>query len=246
MFGMNFWTYVPAWLLDFDRVDFFRRWAFRLLSGAAVLLPAVSAVASHYDPASRVRFLMTSTATEWSRVFSARGRPYQEPRVMITRLPRHHPERAAGYYRGLAITIDLGELEDIAALFPRDSETLTALVVAHEVAHHVQFLNRRYGKVLASPDPIYELEADCAAGWWLGRANAESVAASGAVRFPTKDLDRQLPRLFQALYTLQYRRLDAPPPEVAIRHGTDGERIAAFKHGLNITDPAQCGLGVAP
>lgn len=241
MFGMNFWCYVHTFRLDRGREKFFPAWA-AVLWGAVMFFPA----ASQADPALGVQSIIESTTTEWSQAFSAHGRLYRAPRLLLTRHPRYHPERAAGYYRGLAVAIDLGEIEDIGALFPRDSETLTALVVAHEVAHHVQFLNVQEGGVAASPDPAYELQADCAAGWWLGRANVRDLATTGATRFSIQDIERQLPRLFQALYTLQYRRLDAPSPKIAARHGADGERIAAFQRGLNTADPARCGVSVAP
>ena len=245
-FGMNFWCYVHTRWLDRGRVKYFPTRAVGLLLGAVAGLWSDGASAGSNDPALRVQSIIESTTTAWSRAFSARGRGYPAPRVMLTRHPRHHPERAAGYYRGLAVAIDLGEIEDIDALFPRESETLTALVVAHEVAHHVQFLNIRDGRPAASSAPAYELEADCAAGWWLGRANARHLATTGAARFPTEGLERQLPRLFQALYTLHHRRLDAPPRDMTRLHGADGDRIAAFQRGLAAADPALCGAGVTP
>ncbi len=246
MFGMNFWTYVHTPRLDLRRANFISTRAAGFLLGAMVWLASHDASAYPNDPAPRVRSALESATIEWSEAFTAQDRRYPAPRVMLTRHPRHHPERAAGYYRGLAVAIDLGEIEDIEALFPRESETLTALVVAHEVAHHVQFLNIRDGRPAASSAPAHELEADCAAGWWLGRANARHLATTGAARFSTEGLERQLPRLFQALYTLHHRRLDAPPRVMTRLHGADGERIAAVQRGLEAADPALCGAGVAP
>lgn len=246
MFGMNFWTYVHTPGLDLGRAKLISTRAAGFVLGVTVWLASHGALANPDDPERRVRSVVESATTEWSEAFEAKDRRYPAPRVMLTRHPRHHPERAAGYYRGVAVAIDLGEIEDIEALFPREGETLTALVVAHEVAHHVQFLNINDGRPAASSAPAYELEADCAAGWWLGRANARHLAATGATRFSTAGLERQLPRLFQALYTLHHGRLDAPSLNMTQLHGADSERVAAFQRGLEAVDPALCGTGVAP
>lgn len=199
-----------------------------------------NAGASDAEARALARTVLDSTTLEWSQTFSARESAYRAPKVLFTRLPRPHPARGAGYSPGELVTVDLGELEEIRAIFPRDGAALAALIIAHEVAHHVQFLETREGRYTRPADPAYELQADCAAGWWLGRANARQSVAQGAPLFAPPNLDLQLPRLFQALYTLKHRRLSSPSPAAVRRHGSNAQRIAAFEQGLAAVEASSC------
>lgn len=192
------------------------------------------------------RAVLASTAAEWSLAFSQRNRVYVSPRAIFLTPPRRHPSRGFGHARGIGLIIDLGDMADIAILFRSDGDALNALAIAHEVAHQVQHLNeRRHGQPEIS-GPTRELEADCAAGWWLGRANARNLAANGEALFIMPDLDRQIPILFQSLYTLHNGRLASSEAEYAAGHGFGRERADAFRRGLSSTMVSTCGRGVAP
>ncbi|WP_426030026.1 neutral zinc metallopeptidase [Caulobacter sp. DWP3-1-3b2] len=119
-------------------------------AGLALLLVLVTlppaAGTSEGEASVLARKVLDSTTIEWSQPFSARGSAYRAPKVMFNRLPRLHPARGAGYSPGELVTLDLGELEETRAIFPRDGNALAALMIAHEVAHHVQFLEMREGR----------------------------------------------------------------------------------------------------
>ena len=205
-----------------------------------------NAEASDVETRALALTVFDSTTLEWTQAFNAGESAYRAPKVLFTRLPRSHPARGAGYSPGELVTVDLGELEEIRAIFPRDGDALAALIIAHEIAHHVQFLEIRGGRYSRPTDPAYELQADCAAGWWLGRANARQGATQLAPLFAPPDLDLQLPQLFQALYTLKHRRLSSPSLSAARHHGSDAQRIAAFRRGLGAAEASSCWSSASP
>ena len=190
--------------------------------------------------------VLRETTSEWAHAFETQGRAYIAPRIIFLEPPRHHPSRGSGYFRGVGIVVDLGELTDLDKIFSADAGVLEALMIAHEVAHHVQYLNEKRRSHVQPSGPDRELEADCAAGWWLQRANATEVAKSGKLLFQVPDLDRQLPRLIQALGILKSGHPASSEAEYADSHGLIVDRISAFKTGLSASSPVICGIGVLP
>lgn len=221
-------------------------WPSMLLIAATFLnsAPAAIAAADRYDELAAT--VLASTTVEWTKAFAAHGRAYAAPRLLQIDPPRHHPSRGFGYSPGVGVVIDRGEMADIGTVFAADAEALTALVIAHEVAHHVQYLNRREHSDATASAADREREADCAAGWWLGRANRRSERDTGSARFRVPDLDHELPRLFQALDLLGNGLPSARSYDVDAVHGNSSSRVSAFKYGLSVPDVAECGPSVAP
>ncbi|WP_310542649.1 neutral zinc metallopeptidase [Phenylobacterium sp.] len=178
----------------------------------------------------RVLAVVESTSREWDAAFRAQGGAYDAPRVLMLRSPIGHPARGAGYSLGLVV-IDLNDIAALEAVFAQDS-ALAALVIAHEVGHHVQALTD--GPANRGEDPeILELRADCYAGWWLGRAHARSP-----VDYPIPNLQRRLPEMLGLLSVLQAGHLLAAS-EAEI-HGAIPQRLEAVRQGMAADDPKVC------
>ncbi len=113
------------------------------------------------------------------------------------------------------------------------SYALVAHVIAHEFAHHVQYLsggeaNLRRRQTLSwrstsvELGKLYELQAECLAGVW-----AKDAAARGGV-LEERDVKARLGR---AMFLI-----DSPTP------GTAAERIEAFSRGYRSGRAADCPL----
>ncbi|QYE37244.1 neutral zinc metallopeptidase (plasmid) [Polymorphobacter sp. PAMC 29334] len=190
--------------------------------------------------------IINSTSEEWSAVFATTGHAYAAPRTIYLQPPRHHPARGFSYLRGIGVAIDLGELTDIERFLGRDADAVIALIIAHEVAHHVQYLNEKRRGIAQPLGSDREQQADCAAGWWLGRANARRIAGGGGPLFTVPDIDRQLPRVLQALDTLKTGHLANDEAQYSTGHGLSAARTVAMRRGLASADVSVCGASVTP
>lgn len=198
--------------------------------------------------AERVALLkevIASTTTEWSAAFESQGHSYVPPRVLYLRPPLGHPGRGSGHHPSIGLAFDLGDVEALGDVFGKDARTLIALMVAHEVGHLVQ------QQRTAAPGPgsegpaayAREQQADCYAGWWLGRANARSQISLGPLAYPVPDLDRRIPEALHLLSVTSVGRLFAQSDSRV--HGNHAERVAAIRRGLSAIDPAVCGASAA-
>ena len=223
------------------------RWGFVILMLALIEAPPAFS-ADPPDPVElSVGDVIRSTTEEWDAAFAAAGRNYAPPRTVFVSPPRNHPARGSGYARGI-VFIDAGEVADIKSLFPVEADALTAIVVAHEIGHHIQALQRAHQPNRPVPEMGLELQADCAAGWWLARANARSEAKTGQPRYLVPDLGGQLPRLVLALDLLNYRfsvrsRGGGGGGGGVDPHGAASRRAAAIERG-EAGDLSTCGLSL--
>ena len=160
--------------------------------------------------------------------------------------PRRHPARGFGYSRHVGLAIDLGEMKDVRAIFKSDSDTLIALIIAHEVGHHVQHLVERSSRYRHVSIAERELEADCGAGWWLRRANRRSMATTGRPLHSTEALARRLPQLFGVLAQLNGSIPTLRAPGLRSPAIPASTRMKAFNHGLETDDMSECGRGIVP
>ncbi len=154
-------------------------------------------------------------------------------------LPNGHPARGFGYLRKLGVNVELSDMIDLKAALPASADMLTALIIAHEVAHHVQRESEEAGKIHRPASMDRELEADCAAGWWLAKANARSLNAIGKPFLVAQDLAVELPRAL--------RLLSGSKEGVFERgietHGGVNDRVAAIQWGMRSPMVGNCGAG---
>ncbi len=212
----------------------------------AMLLAALPASAFARSPASpaveRRAFaerILASANAEWGRYFASRGRIYNAPRSLFMQLPDGHPARGFGYLRNLAVSVELNDMIELQRTQPASADFITALIIAHEVAHHVQRVIENAAKINPPASMKRELEADCAAGWWLGRANARHLEATGSLYLAAQDLAVELPRALDLLSrsTLGGRE------RASDTHGQAKERISAIELGMRSPRVENCGAG---
>lgn len=197
--------------------------------------PVSGPLAADAGRVAAVDAVISSTTLEWSAVFEADGRSYASPRVVYLRVPEAHPARGSGYAPGLGLTIDLGDIDAIESEFGVEAPALIALIVAHEIGHHVQFL--RDGRARRNPGPAREQQADCFAGWWLAQANARHALSQSAPVYSVPSLNLRIPQL---LRLLSGTARGANADFAISSHGSQTDRAAAFGRGLAATTPADC------
>lgn len=208
---------------------------------AAMVLVGLHPTPANSAPEPLIENVVASTNVEWSEAFGAMGSRYRAPRVMLLRHPTGHPARGAGFSPNIGIVIDRGDVEAIEKRFGPDARTLVALLVAHEVGHHVQSLVP--DEVITS-GRVYEAQADCLSGWWFTAANRRA-AADGDVLFSMIDLDVRVPQLLTLLNDFQ-SGLDTDLIGSSASHGLGSDRVVAFRQGMSAATPWACLWGSNP
>ena len=208
---------------------------------------AVPAGAPQNDPAAEfVSVVLGSTEDVWSKVFSAAGRDYRAPVLVLfedavqSACGRASASTGPFYCPGdQKVYLDLSFFRDLDRRFGAPGDFAQAYVVAHEVGHHVQTLlgvNRQVqraqqeaGRAGANAWSVkLELQADCFAGVWGSRAR--SMLDPG-------DVDEGL----QAAAAIGDDRLTGGrvSPE-SFTHGTSEQRAHWLREGLEKGDINAC------
>lgn len=196
-----------------------------------------------------VRKVLGDTEDVWNQLFSAMGKRYEEPGLVLfnggVRSACGLADSAVGpfYCPGDGkIYIDLDFYQELAVRFKAPGDFAQAYVVAHEVGHHVQNLLGISDRMRAQQERTdergrnmlsvrLELQADYLAGVWAHHANKqrqilepgdidEGLAAAAAVG------DDRLQK--------QARGYVVPD---SFTHGTSAQRIEWFKKGFESGDP---------
>jgi predicted metalloprotease len=136
-----------------------------------------------------VKVVLADTEDTWHALFAARGKTYQEPRLVLFRGAVRSAcgmgQAAMGPFYCPAdqqVYIDLGFYDDLRDRHGAPGDFAQAYVIAHEVGHHIQTLLGISGKVhqaRAKVDEVtgnrlsvkQELQADCFAGIWAHHAD---------------------------------------------------------------------------
>ena len=208
---------------------------------------AVPAGAPQNDPAAEfVSVVLGSTEDVWSQVFSAAGREYRQPVLVLfedavqSACGRASASTGPFYCPGdQKVYLDLSFFRELDHRFGAPGDFAQAYVVAHEVGHHVQTLlgvNRQVqraqeeaGRAGANALSVkLELQADCFAGVWGSRAR--SMLDPG-------DVDEGL----QAAAAIGDDRLTGGrvSPD-SFTHGTSAQRAHWLRKGLETGDINAC------
>ncbi len=221
---------------------------------AGVGAPAGASPGSRPDDelAEMVSVVLADTETTWTDLFSAMGRRYELPALVLfdDRVASACGTNSAAvgpFYCPLdsKVYLDLSFFSALGRRFGAPGDFAQAYVAAHEVGHHVQNqlgisdevrqLQARGGRSEANRLSVrLELQADCLAGVWGHHANRErsllepgdveeGLAAAAAIGDDT--LQRQARR--------------AVSPE-SWTHGSSAERARWLRRGLETGDPGAC------
>ena len=201
------------------------------------------------DPqAEFIAVVLADTEETWGRVFSAAGRQYREPVLVLfedsVRSACGSASAASGpfYCPGdQKVYLDLSFFRELDRRFGAPGDFAQAYVVAHEVGHHVQTvlgINRQVreaqqGGSRAGANELsvkLELQADCLAGVWGHHANKKQLLDSG-------DVDEGL----SAAAAIGDDRLTGGrvSPE-SFTHGTSQQRAQWLRQGLQTGDINSC------
>ena len=205
------------------------------------------------DPrADMIAVVMADTEDVWNGIFSAQGRQYREPVLVLftgaTRSACGLGQAAMGPFYCPAdqkAYIDLSFYDDLQRRFKAPGDFAQAYVIAHEVGHHVQNLlgissqvrQMQQGRSQAEANALsvrLELQADCLAGVWANRADkARNILEQGdveeALNAASAIGDDRLQRQSQGRVV----------PE-SFTHGTSEQRQRWFRTGLQSGDPDRC------
>jgi len=190
-----------------------------------------------------VSVVLADTEDAWGEIFSAAGRTYEQPTLVLF---SGAVESACGYAQAAVgpfycpgdrrVYIDLSFYQDLQSRFGAPGDFAQAYVIAHEVGHHVQTLLGISERTLAARRAAseaeanalsvrQELQADCYAGIWAHDADRsrqlletgdieEGLNAASAIG------DDRLQRQSQGYVS----------PE-SFTHGSSEQRVRWFKRG---------------
>lgn len=196
--------------------------------------------------------VLADTEETWGQIFSAAGRNYEEPKLVLF---SGAVESACGFAQAAVgpfycpgdhkVYIDLSFYQELQSRFGAPGDFAQAYVVAHEVGHHVQTLlgiseknmaaRQRASEVEANALSVrQELQADCFAGIWAHNADRsrqlleqgdieEGLNAASAIG------DDRLQK--------QTRGYVAPE---SFTHGSSEQRVRWFKRGFESGDVKTC------
>lgn len=206
------------------------------------------------DDAGRrfIAVVLASTEDTWDRVFTALGRRYEHPRLVLF---SDAVQSACGYNSAAVgpfycpgdskVYLDLTFFNELSRRFGAPGDFAQAYVVAHEVGHHVQNvlgisdkvsqLQARARREEANELSVrLELQADCLAGVWGYYANQERGFLEPG------DVEEGM-RAAAAIGddTLQRGAGRSVQPE-SWTHGSSEMRVRWLRRGLASGDVEQC------
>lgn len=203
------------------------------------------------ERASFVKVVLADTEDVWDKLFQQQGKQYQKPTLVLfrdyTQSGCGNATSASGPFYCPAdndVYIDLSFAEDLENRFGAPGQFALAYVVAHEVGHHIQFLQGTSAKMERLRQQVsegeynkysvmLELQADFYAGVWAHyeqkmknvlqeRDIEEALNAANAIG------DDRLQQQSQGHVT----------PD-AFTHGTSAQRVYWFKKGWDTGDLSQ-------
>ena len=189
--------------------------------------------------------VLGSTEQVWGKIFQQSGAQYKP-----TRLVAYSNQNSSGCGAAQAamgpfycptdqsIYIDPQFFDELARRFQAPGDAAQAYVIAHEVGHHIQYLQGTLDRAqsaqarssTAAGNAVQvgvELQADCYAGVWAKQSGLleagdieEGMRAAEAIGDDTLTKGRVSPDNFS--------------------HGTSAQRQEALNRGLSTGNPAQC------
>jgi len=200
------------------------------------------------DRASFTKVVMADTEDVWSKLFTEMGKTYQAPTLVLF---RDGVQSACGMASAATgpfycpgdqqVYIDLSFFRELQERFHAPGDFACAYVVAHEVGHHIQYLNGTSDKMARLRQQVseeeynkysvkLELQADFLAGVWAHHAQQmKNILESG-------DVEEALNAASQiGDDKLQEEAQGRVVPE-SFTHGTSAQRVYWFKKGFQSGD----------
>ncbi len=188
--------------------------------------------------------VLASTEDVWTKIFTASGRTYQDPTLVLfsggIRSACGLTSAAVGPFycpNDRKVYLDTSFFRELSQRFGAPGDFADAYVVAHEVGHHVQRLLGTFDRQDPSNKQTsvkIELQADCYAGVWGNHANREQKLIEpgdfeAGLKAASAIGDDRLQRMSQGYV--------APD---SFTHGSSTDRAGWLRRGLDSGDPGRC------
>ncbi len=201
--------------------------------------------------ASFVKVVFADTEDVWDKIFADEGKQYQKPTLILFRGATHsgcgNASSASGPFYCPAdndVYIDLSFAEDLQNRFNASGEFAMAYVVAHEVGHHVQYLQGTSAKMDRLRQSVseteynrysvmLELQADFYAGLWAHYDDKMKNVID------EKDIEEALNAANAIGDDRLQREAQGQVVPDAFTHGTSAQRMYWFKKGYETGDIRQ-------
>ena len=199
-----------------------------------------------------ISVVLADTEDTWRQIFSAQGKHYQDPKLVLF---RNKVKSGCGYASAQTgpfycpadkkVYIDLSFYDELSKRFKAPGDFAQAYVLAHEIGHHVQNLLGTSSKVQKARQSttklkanklsvLLELQADCYAGIWANQANrSRQILEEG-------DVEEAL-NAAAAIGddTLQKQAQGYVSPD-SFTHGSSKQRVKWFNIGLKDGTISNC------
>ncbi|MCA3691805.1 neutral zinc metallopeptidase [Aquidulcibacter sp.] len=207
---------------------------------------------SEAETADRVAAVLGSTEDFWTSYFAKNGATYTPATLVLFNGQTSSPCGAASASTGpfycpgdKKIYLDMSFFEEMDRGLGAQGDFAQAYVIAHEVAHHVQYVTgilpqanramRQQGQSKGADSLAVrtELQADCYAGLWAGQSNITQALEPG-------DLEEALGAASAVGDDRLQKRAQGFAVPDSFTHGTSAQRMAWFKKGLESRDTRAC------
>jgi predicted metalloprotease len=204
------------------------------------------------DPKDFVSVILADTEDTWGQIFSASGKRYQAPRLVLftqaTPSACGLGQAAMGPFYCPAdrqVYVDLAFFRELDRRFGAPGDFAQAYVIAHEVGHHVQNLLGISGRIQQMRERsrpqqanalsvLLELQADCLAGVWAHHAHRQrNILEPG-------DVEEGLAAAAAIGDDMIQRRTQGHVVPESWTHGSSAQRVQWFRRGLTAGRVDQC------
>lgn len=203
------------------------------------------------ERASFVKVVLADTEDVWDKIFASYGETYQKPTLILFSGSTQSACGAASSASGPFycpgdndVYIDLSFADELKNRFGASGDFALAYVIAHEVGHHIQFLQGTSNKMAQLRSQVseveynkysvmLELQADFYAGVWAHH----NQKMKNVIR--AEDIEEAL-RAANAIGddNIQAQTQGRIVPD-AFTHGTSAQRVYWFKKGFETGDMKQ-------
>ncbi|MFW2439137.1 MAG: neutral zinc metallopeptidase [Arenicellales bacterium] len=205
------------------------------------------------EQAAFIKTVHADTEAIWSKIFAQAEARYPSPTLVLYRGSTTSgcgpaSSRMGPFYcpEDRKIYVDLGFFEDLKRQHGAGGDFAQAYVLAHEIGHHVQYLEGTLDKVQRAKQQVWgeakknqlqvrvELQADCYAGVWAHHAHAQfDILEEG-------DLEEAM----VAAASIGDDRMQKQSQGFAIphtfTHGSSKQRVEWFARGVKNGDLQDC------
>jgi predicted metalloprotease len=195
-----------------------------------------------------IKFVMADIQSSFEAQLEAEGRNYQHAKLYIfsdaiqTACGHAGADIGPFYCPGDSNAyIDLSFYKDLKRRFGAPGDFAQAYVLAHEIGHHLQNLNRAEGKEpkkkSGESKNAYsvrvELQADCFAGVWGNKAKGKNLLEEG-------DLEEALTAATAIGDDRLQKQAGMEVTPESFTHGTSQQRVSWFRKGYDAGTFAVC------